>query len=169
MTTTGANVFPLPEDLPEGDGGEDAVRLVEHAVRCAREAADSLTIAARLLARADTATPPRTTGSAGRARPDRPWLTGQEHRVLTRLATGLSNRQIAQSLGISDKTAKNYVHAVLTKLNAGSRTEAVFTALCERLIDLDECLRLRGQSGAGADAERSGPVISEISALRPEP
>ncbi|ROP35749.1 helix-turn-helix domain-containing protein [Saccharothrix texasensis] len=150
MTTTGVSVFPLPAEFPDGDGGDDATRLVEHALRCAQEAAESLTIAAPLLAGAGTPAPLRATGPAGRGRPDRPWLTGQEHRVLTRLAAGLSNRQIAQSLGISDKTAKNYVHAVLSKLNAGSRTEAAFTALCERLVDLDECRRLRGPSGAGA-------------------
>ncbi|MEU6148392.1 LuxR C-terminal-related transcriptional regulator [Actinosynnema sp. NPDC047251] len=151
--TIGVNVVQLPARHPDGD---DPLRLVEHAIRCVREAAESLTIAARLLAGTGTgAPPPRVAGLASRGRSDRTWLTGQERRVLTLLAAGLSNRQIAQALDISDKTAKNYVHVILSKLNASSRTEAAFTALCERLVDLEECRRVQAAGDAAAADPRT--------------
>lgn len=52
-------------------------------------------------------------------------LTPREIDVLQHLAAGLSNKEIAVRLGISDHTVKFHVNAVLTKLNADSRTEAV--------------------------------------------
>jgi two-component system nitrate/nitrite response regulator NarL len=45
--------------------------------------------------------------------------------VLQHLASGLSNKEIAVRLGISDHTVKFHVNALLTKLCADSRTEAV--------------------------------------------
>ena len=52
-------------------------------------------------------------------------LTPREHEVLQRLAEGLSNRMIAQRLEISEHTVKFHVNAILGKLSAQSRTEAV--------------------------------------------
>ena len=51
--------------------------------------------------------------------------------MLQLLALGLSNREIAARLGVSPHTAKFHVNAVLGKLGASSRTEAV--ALAARL------------------------------------
>jgi DNA-binding NarL/FixJ family response regulator len=76
-------------------------------------------------------------------------LTRQERRVLTLVAAGLPNRRIAERLGISDKTAKNYVHTVLVKLDVSTRTEAACKALSARLVDPQECRRVR-LLGAGA-------------------
>lgn len=55
-------------------------------------------------------------------------LTPRESEVLELLAEGLSNRQIAARLGISDHTAKFHVNAILNKLGAETRTEAVVLA-----------------------------------------
>jgi two-component system, NarL family, response regulator DevR len=55
-------------------------------------------------------------------------LTPQEHRVASLLAEGLSNRQIGHRLGLAEKTVKNHVSAVLTKLGAANRTEAALRA-----------------------------------------
>ena len=55
-------------------------------------------------------------------------LTTRELEVLAALADGASNKAIARRLGISYHTAKFYVAAILTKLNADSRTEAVTRA-----------------------------------------
>jgi len=55
-------------------------------------------------------------------------LTAQEHEVLTLLARGLSNSQIADQLIISDATAKTHVARVLMKLNLADRVHAVIFA-----------------------------------------
>ncbi len=55
-------------------------------------------------------------------------LTPREHEVLKLLAEGLPNKSIAQSLAISEHTVKFHVNAILGKLGAQSRTEAVTRA-----------------------------------------
>ena len=55
-------------------------------------------------------------------------LTPRELEVLAAMADGASNKAIARRLGISFHTAKFHVAAILTKLNADSRTEAVTRA-----------------------------------------
>lgn len=55
-------------------------------------------------------------------------LTPRESEVLQLLAEGLSNKAIAHRLGISDHTVKFHVNAIMTKLAAQSRTEAVVRA-----------------------------------------
>lgn len=50
-------------------------------------------------------------------------LTSRECEVAALVARGLRNREIAQQLVISEKTAKNHVHHVLDKLGARSRAE----------------------------------------------
>jgi DNA-binding NarL/FixJ family response regulator len=55
-------------------------------------------------------------------------LSPQEHRVLELLADGLTNRQIAEQMYLSEKTIKNYVTAVLTKMGMARRTEAAVYA-----------------------------------------
>ena len=55
-------------------------------------------------------------------------LTPREQEVLKLLAEGLPNKVIAQRLGISEHTVKFHVNAILGKLGAQSRTEAVTRA-----------------------------------------
>jgi DNA-binding NarL/FixJ family response regulator len=55
-------------------------------------------------------------------------LTPREQEVLTLVATGRSNRDIAQQLFISAKTVSVHISNVLAKLEATSRTEAVAVA-----------------------------------------
>jgi DNA-binding NarL/FixJ family response regulator len=52
-------------------------------------------------------------------------LTPQQNRVLTMIAEGLLNKQIAYVLGVSEATVKAHVSAILLKLNVDSRTQAV--------------------------------------------
>lgn len=63
-------------------------------------------------------------------------LTGRELEVLQLLAEGLSNKAIAYELGISDHTVKFHVTAIMNKLSAQSRTEAVVRATRLGLIHL---------------------------------
>ena len=63
-------------------------------------------------------------------------LTPRELEVLELLATGCSNRQVADGLGMSPHTAKFHVNAILDKLDASSRTEAVVRAIQLGLVML---------------------------------
>ncbi|MEJ5868578.1 response regulator transcription factor [Pseudokineococcus sp. 5B2Z-1] len=51
-------------------------------------------------------------------------LTRQQRRVLQLLAEGRTNRQIATSMGLAEKTVKNYVSHLLVRLGVSSRTQA---------------------------------------------
>ncbi|MGN7385468.1 LuxR C-terminal-related transcriptional regulator [Sporosarcina sp. SAFN-015] len=55
-------------------------------------------------------------------------LTSKEREVLQKLGLGFSNRQISESLFISENTVKKHVSHVLTKLNLGDRTQAALYA-----------------------------------------
>jgi DNA-binding NarL/FixJ family response regulator len=55
-------------------------------------------------------------------------LTDQERRILQFVAQGLTNREIAQEMHLADKTVKNYVSSVLTKLGLERRTQAAVLA-----------------------------------------
>ncbi|HIY71863.1 MAG TPA: response regulator transcription factor, partial [Candidatus Luteimonas excrementigallinarum] len=55
-------------------------------------------------------------------------LTPQQFRVLQMLATGLLNKQIAWELGVSEATIKAHMSAILRKLGASNRTQAVLIA-----------------------------------------
>ena len=63
-------------------------------------------------------------------------LTQREREVLAMLARGLSNRRIADRLGIRENTVKAHVAAVLAKLGASTRTEAVTAGIRLGLIFL---------------------------------
>ncbi len=51
-------------------------------------------------------------------------LSPQEERILALVADGKTNREIGEDLKLAEKTVKNYVSAILTKLEVGRRAEA---------------------------------------------
>jgi len=51
-------------------------------------------------------------------------LTQNENKILTLIAEGKTNREIAAEIFLSDKTVKNYVSSILSKLNLRRRSEA---------------------------------------------
>jgi DNA-binding NarL/FixJ family response regulator len=63
-------------------------------------------------------------------------LTPREEEVLHLLAEGLSNREIGARLHLTEGTVRNYVSAIIAKLQANDRTHAVVTALRHGLVDL---------------------------------
>ena len=65
-------------------------------------------------------------------------LSQRELEVLTLVAMGLTNKDIAERLFISDKTARNHVVSCLEKLRAKDRTEAATTAIRRGLIRVTE-------------------------------
>jgi DNA-binding NarL/FixJ family response regulator len=56
-------------------------------------------------------------------------LTERERDVIQRLARGMSNKEIAAALGVSERTVKFHVASLFTKLGASNRTEAVTRAV----------------------------------------
>jgi two-component system NarL family response regulator len=65
-----------------------------------------------------------------------PRLTDRELEVLELVAQGLTNKDIAAELYISENTVKNHVRNILEKLHLHSRMEAVVYAVREKLLDI---------------------------------
>jgi DNA-binding CsgD family transcriptional regulator len=63
-------------------------------------------------------------------------LTSREQEVLEQMAAGLSNRQIAHGLGISEHTVKFHVSAILGKLGVSSRSAAIRHGMRQGLVTL---------------------------------
>ncbi|MEX2308452.1 MAG: response regulator transcription factor [Pirellulales bacterium] len=61
-------------------------------------------------------------------------LTKRENEVLKQLAFGLTNKEIAQSLGISYETVKEHVQHILRKIGVSDRTQAAVWAVRKNLV-----------------------------------
>ncbi len=64
-------------------------------------------------------------------------LTHREMQILSCIANGGTNKQVAHMLGISEQTIKNHVSAILRKLNANDRAHAVALAICNQWVSVD--------------------------------
>ena len=60
-------------------------------------------------------------------------LTAQEQRILLLVAEGKTNKEIAAEIFLSDKTVKNYVSSILSKLNLERRAQAAAFVAKHRL------------------------------------
>lgn len=67
-------------------------------------------------------------------------LTPRERDVLTEVARGRSNREIARALSVSEETVKSHVSSILGKLSLADRTQAAIFGLQRQLVPLDEAL-----------------------------
>lgn len=67
-----------------------------------------------------------------------PPLTDRELEVMRALAQGMSDKQIANSLGISEKTVGNHTSNIYRKLHIFDRTQAVIYAIREGFVDVEE-------------------------------
>jgi NarL family two-component system response regulator LiaR len=65
-------------------------------------------------------------------------LTDREMDVLRLIARGMSNKEIADALIISEKTVKTHVSNILSKLHLADRTQAAIYALRQRLVPIDD-------------------------------
>jgi HD-GYP domain-containing protein (c-di-GMP phosphodiesterase class II) len=102
---------------------DDAARELRADVRAGRLAADA---ADAVLAAAGHRVPRRREGPAG--------LTTREIEVLRLLAQGLSNKEIAERLVISPKTAGNHIEHIYAKIDASSRATASLFAMQHGLL-----------------------------------
>jgi two-component system, NarL family, response regulator YdfI len=113
------------------------VRAVLRSDATAEELATAIAAArAGLLVLHPDALKSSTEARAARSRIGATALTAREQEILEMIAEGMSNRTIANRLGISSQTVKFHVASILAKLGAGSRTEAVTFGLRQGLIAL---------------------------------
>ena len=63
-------------------------------------------------------------------------LTARESQVLQTAADGLSNKEIANKLQISDKTVKNHIANIFSKLQVNDRTQAIVLAIKKGLVNI---------------------------------
>lgn len=114
----------------------DALRVGAAGFLLKRAAAEELVSAVRLVARSDSLLYPAAVRGlaaehARRAPAAAPWvarLTEREAEVLRHVATGLTNAEIAGRIGVGPATVKSHVAALLAKLGARDRTQAVILA-----------------------------------------
>ncbi|WP_167154107.1 response regulator transcription factor [Streptomyces sp. MBT27] len=114
----------------------DALRAGAAGFLLKRAAADELIQAVRLVARSDSLLfPAQIRDLAARHAPAgataRAWtarLTGREAQVLRLMATGRTNAEIAERMGVGPATVKTHVAAVLAKTGTRDRTQAVIAA-----------------------------------------
>jgi DNA-binding NarL/FixJ family response regulator len=104
--------------------GDDLVEAIRGAVRGEPQLHPS--IALRLMRRRPTTSDPFAD------------LTERERDVLKTLARGFSNKEIAQTLFLTETTVKGYVSTVLNKLGVSDRTQAALIAVRHGLVKLEE-------------------------------
>jgi len=63
-------------------------------------------------------------------------LTDHQKEILKLIAAGLANKEIAYRLGVAESTVKFHVASIMTKLDAGSRTEAVAIGIRQGIVAL---------------------------------
>nr|WP_267887300.1 response regulator transcription factor [Streptomyces sp. WM6372] len=115
----------------------DALRAGAAGFLLKRAEPDELIGAVRLVARGDSLLFPAAVralaashapGGRGSAAPWVARLTGREADVLRLMATGLSNHEMSERLGVGPQTVKTHVAAVLSKTGSRDRTQAVIAA-----------------------------------------
>ncbi len=90
-------------------------------------------------------------------------LTNREMQVLSHIAEGNSNKQIAYILGIREQTIKNHVTAILGKLNANDRAHAVFQAIRKGLLhpDANNSINKEEKKPAAKPFDAGGTTINQ--------
>ena len=117
---------------------EGAAAILQHALEILEPIGSRLAVErARALARAwglERNLPSRKRGPYAQARKHPRGLSGREQQVLDCLARGLSNAEIARQLGIAVRTVEHHVTAILSKLAAQDRGQAVEVARDDGLL-----------------------------------
>ncbi|WP_307855883.1 response regulator transcription factor [Nocardioides faecalis] len=137
MLTVSDEEADLYEAVKSGASGyllkDSSIEEVAQGIRVVADGQSliSPSMAAKLIEEFKTmSAPERATGPALK-------LTERELEVLRLVAKGLSNRDVAGQLAISENTVKNHVRNILEKLQLHSRMEAVMYAVRAKLVELD--------------------------------
>lgn len=137
MLTMSDDEADLYEAVKSGASGyllkDSSIEEVAQGIRVVADGQSliSPSMAAKLIDEFKTMSKPeRATGPALK-------LTDRELEVLRLVAKGLSNRDVAGQLAISENTVKNHVRNILEKLQLHSRMEAVMYAVRAKLVELD--------------------------------
>ena len=85
-------------------------------------------------------------------------LSMQEKRVLNLIGEGLTNRQIAERMVLAEKTARNYVSSVLTKLGMHRRAQAA--AFVTRLPEMQDDWYRRGDRRSDSGQKHSAHMLN---------
>lgn len=99
-----------------------------------------LTRAIRMVASGSSYADPRIAGGLLRRkstvtrRVETQELSGRESEIIRFIAMGLSNREISSKLGLSEKTVKNHISRIFSKLNITARTQAAVHAIRAGLV-----------------------------------
>jgi DNA-binding CsgD family transcriptional regulator/N-acetylneuraminic acid mutarotase len=104
------------------------------------------------------------TEAAGRAE-----LSEREHEILRLVATGASNKQIAQQLVISPNTVKVHLRNIFGKIGVATRTEAALYAIREGLVQVTTVVPVAPDEPEGAGAVPDGAAIAEDNQPLPQP
>ncbi len=123
--------------LPADIESEDLVTVIERILAGDKPLTELVLSRPELAARLfDEVRAPGLAPSGLRVTRRQPLLTGREIAILDGVVRGLSNREIAERLFVVEQTIKNQMTAVLRKLSATDRTEAVVSAVRTGMIDL---------------------------------
>jgi DNA-binding NarL/FixJ family response regulator len=122
--------------LLTGDGALELIRAGARGVLPLDASAEQIGIALHAAAAGLAVFSPDRLDPAPAAPPPVSMLTPRETEVLRMIAEGLANKEIAYRLGISEHTVKFHVSALLGKLGAGSRAEAIGAGIRRGVIML---------------------------------
>lgn len=125
--------------LTNYEGDDDIARCLEAGAwtyMLKKSADDQLPEMLRAVARGEKVLPDEVAATVAKRRA-RCELTAREHNVLTLIARGQSNKQIADSLSLSVSTVNTHVANILLKLGVDDRTHAVVAAIKRGIVHLD--------------------------------
>lgn len=125
--------------LSNYEGSEDVYRALDAGALSylTKDAdADALVKAIRIVSQGQSYIPPNLRGLLS-SRHAADALTSRELDVLTQLAAGRSNQEIADRLGIAEKTVRIHMTRIFDKLHVSDRTQAVLVALQRGIVHID--------------------------------
>ncbi len=96
-------------------------------------------------------------------------LSQRERQVLDLVATGMTNRQIAQELVVSVNTIKVHMRNIFAKLGVESRTEATLTAIREGWVSVPTEKEVSPEPVIEPEVEQAEPLVLEPPSLPPLP